>query len=180
MVGNEESCDSNVTQSFELPSYVKKLHNDLSSKIIFTDLMETTQLRLSLKEKWLKPPTCKRICYLVIYFLYINNIQITFYHMENFNTWRNASRRIWSVREVYFYRMRNEQPWLVWLSGLSAGRWTAELPVHLLVKVPAWVVGWVPGCGCVRSDQLMWHSCHTPVFLSLPFFLPLFPVSKNK
>ena len=38
-------------------------------------------------------------------------------------------------------------PWLVWLSGLSAGLQTKGLPVRFPVRAHAWVVGQVPGIG---------------------------------
>ena len=57
-------------------------------------------------------------------------------------------------------------PWLVWLSGLSAGLQTKGLRVQFPVRAYAWVVGWVPGGGRMRGN-------HTLMFFSLSF-LPLF------
>ena len=36
------------------------------------------------------------------------------------------------------------EPWLVWLSGLSAGLQTKGSPVRFLVRAHAWVAGQVP------------------------------------
>ena len=57
-------------------------------------------------------------------------------------------------------------PWLVWLSGLSAGLQTGWSPVWFPVRAHAWVVGQVPSWGHV-------------MFLSLSFSLP-WPLSKKK
>ena len=63
-------------------------------------------------------------------------------------------------------------PWLVWLSGLSAGLQTEILLVQISVRAHAWVEGWVPGWGHVRGN-------HTLMFLSLSVSFPS-PLSKNK
>ena len=63
-------------------------------------------------------------------------------------------------------------PWLVWLSGLSAGLQTKGSPVWFPVRAHAWVAGWVPSRGHMRGN-------HTMMFLSLSFPLPSLP-SKNK
>ena len=52
-------------------------------------------------------------------------------------------------------------PWLVWLSGLSAGLWTKGS----LVQFPVRVAGQVPSRGHSRGN-------HTLMFLSLSFSLP--------
>ena len=44
------------------------------------------------------------------------------------------------------------RPWLVWLSGLSAGLWTKGLPVQFPVRAHAWVVGQVPSRGCFERQ----------------------------
>ena len=63
-------------------------------------------------------------------------------------------------------------PWLVWLSGLSAGLRTTVSLVRFPVRAHAWVVGQVPSRGRVRGN-------HTLMFLfPLPPSLPL--LSKNK
>ena len=64
------------------------------------------------------------------------------------------------------------QPWLVWLSGLSAGLQTKGSLDRFPVRAHAWVVGQVPSRGGARGN-------HTLMFLSLPFSLPS-PLSKNK
>ena len=64
------------------------------------------------------------------------------------------------------------EPWLVWLSGLSAGLQTKGSPVQLPVRAQAWVVDWFPSEGQVGKRQL-----HIDV--SLPLSLPS-PLSKNK
>ena len=65
----------------------------------------------------------------------------------------------------------NMQPWLVWLSGLSAGLWTGGSPVWFPVGVQVWVVGQVPGGEHVGGNQ-------TLIFLSLSFSFPS-PLFKN-
>ena len=52
------------------------------------------------------------------------------------------------------------KPWLVWLSGLSAGLTVKELPVGFPVRAHAWVVGQAPSRGRARGS-------HTRMFLSL-------------
>ena len=56
-------------------------------------------------------------------------------------------------------------PWLVWLSGLSAGLRIKGSPVRFPVRAHAWVVGQVPSMGCMRGN-------YTLMFLSLSFSLP--------
>ena len=55
-------------------------------------------------------------------------------------------------------------PWLVWLSGLSAGLPTKGSLVQLPVGAHAWVAGQVPGRGRVRGN-------HTLMFLSPSIYL---------
>ena len=63
-------------------------------------------------------------------------------------------------------------PWLVWISGLSAGLWTKRLLVQFPVRAHAWGAGQVPSWGHARGNQWMYLS-HIDV--SLPPFPP-----KNK
>ena len=58
-----------------------------------------------------------------------------------------------------------DSPWLVWLSGLSAGLQTERSLVRFPAKAQTWVVDQVPGWGRVRGNQS----------ISLPLFLPPFP-----
>ena len=68
----------------------------------------------------------------------------------------------------------NSHPWLVWLSGLSAGLKTKGSLVRFPVRAHAWVSGQVPNRGCVRGN-------HTLIFLFLSPSFPLpSPLSKNK
>ena len=64
------------------------------------------------------------------------------------------------------------EPWLVWLSGLSASLQTKGSLVRSQVRVHAWIVGQVLSWGCMRGN-------HTLMFLSLSFFLPS-PLSGSK
>ena len=66
------------------------------------------------------------------------------------------------------------RPWLVWLSGLSAGLWTKGSQVRFPVRAYAWVAGLVPSSGHARGN----HN-HTLMFLSLSFSFPSL-LSKNK
>ena len=56
-------------------------------------------------------------------------------------------------------------PWLVWLSGLSAGLWTRGSPVWFPVRAYAWAASQVPNRGCARGN-------HTLMFPFLSFSLP--------
>ena len=47
------------------------------------------------------------------------------------------------------------EPWLVQLSGLSAGLRTKALLVRFPVRAHAWVVGQVPGWGCTEKQMQM-------------------------
>ena len=71
-----------------------------------------------------------------------------------------------------FIKMNNNWPWLVWLSGLSAGLRTKGSPVRFPVGAHAWVAVQVPSGGHVRGNR-------TLMFLSLSFSLPS-SLSKNK
>ena len=70
------------------------------------------------------------------------------------------------------------EPWLVWLSGLSAGLRTKGSPVPLPLRAHAWVAGQVPGWGHVQevtTDISLVHGCVSP------FLSPSLPLSlKNK
>ena len=58
-------------------------------------------------------------------------------------------------------------PWLVWLSGLSAGLKIKGSPVQFPVRVHAWIVGQVPGWGVQEATG----GSLTPT--SLPSSLPI-------
>ena len=64
------------------------------------------------------------------------------------------------------------EPWVVWLSCLSAGLKTKESLFLFPVRAHACVAGHVPICGHSRGN-------HTMMFLSLSFSLPS-SLSKNK
>ena len=64
------------------------------------------------------------------------------------------------------------QPWLVWLSGLSASLWTNGSPVRFPVRAHAWVAGQVPSGSVWKATK---HWCFS---LSLSPSLPV--LSKNK
>ena len=55
-------------------------------------------------------------------------------------------------------------PWLVWLSGLSAGLQTKGSLVQFPVRARAWVAGQVPSKGHMRCN-------HTLMFISLTLSL---------
>ena len=55
-------------------------------------------------------------------------------------------------------------PWLVWLSGLSAGLQTEGRWFNSQSRAHAWAAGQVPNRGHVRGN-------HTLIFLSLSFSL---------
>ena len=74
---------------------------------------------------------------------------------------------------VLFYKDKKKSflkgrdlPWLVWLSGLSAGLQTKGSLVRFPVRAHAWIVGQAPSRGLVRGN-------HKSVFLSLSPSLPL-------
>ena len=56
------------------------------------------------------------------------------------------------------------EPWLVWLSGLSADLQTKGSLVQFPVRADAWVAGQGPRRGHVRGN-------HTLIFLSFSFSL---------
>ena len=66
-----------------------------------------------------------------------------------------------------FFR-KNKQPWLVWLSGLSARLRTKGLPVPFPVRTHAWVAARSPAGGVWDATT---HWCFSPC---LP---PCFPLS---
>ena len=45
-----------------------------------------------------------------------------------------------------------KEPWLVWLSGLSASLQTKGSPVQFLVRAHAWLGGQVPSWGHVSGN----------------------------
>ena len=66
-------------------------------------------------------------------------------------------------------------PYLVWLSGLSAGLWIERSPVQFPLRAYAWAADQVPGWGRrVRGNRLMYLSHNgVPLLLCLPPFLSL-------
>ena len=48
-------------------------------------------------------------------------------------------------------KYKTHKHWLVWLSGLSTGLGTKELPVSFPVRAHDWVVGQVPSRGFERE-----------------------------
>ena len=65
-----------------------------------------------------------------------------------------------------------DEPWLVWLSGLSTGLGTKGLRVQFPVRAYVWVAGQLPSRVHMRGN-------HTFIFLSHSFSLPS-PASNNK
>ena len=65
-----------------------------------------------------------------------------------------------------------KEPWLVWLSGLSASLQTKGSLVRFPVRAHAWVAGQVSSWGRVRGNQST-YLLHIDVSLSL--FLPSSP-----
>ena len=77
-----------------------------------------------------------------------------------------------SCPKLFAFSLKNFlQPWLVQLSGLSAGLQTRRSPVQFPVRAHAWVSGQVPSGGQARGKQKQ-RCCFSP-FLSLS-------LSKNK
>ena len=68
-------------------------------------------------------------------------------------------------------KKKTAKPWLVRLSGLSAGLRTKGSLVQFPVRAHAWVAGQVPSVGHVRGS-------HALMFLSLSLSLPS-PLSKK-
>ena len=57
-----------------------------------------------------------------------------------------------TFRVVCFMKIAHFLPWLLWLSGLSAGLRTKGSPVQLPVRAQAWVAGQVPSRGRTSSN----------------------------
>ena len=76
----------------------------------------------------------------------------------------NKECRAWASH--HFWSKTAEQPWLVWLSGLSTSPWTKGSPVRFPFMAHAWVVGQFPsGDGWEATT----HWCFSPsLFPSLP------------
>ena len=70
-------------------------------------------------------------------------------------------------------KMLGRHPWLVWLSGLSAGLQTKGLLVWFPVRAHAWAADQVPSVGPMRDN-------HTLMFLSLSFSFPSVSLKRNK
>ena len=76
-------------------------------------------------------------------------------------------------KEAKNIQSEQDEPLLVWLSGLSASLQTERSPVQFPVRAHAWGAGQVPW---VRGGA---RGNHTFMFLSLSFSLP-YPLTKNK
>ena len=81
-----------------------------------------------------------------------------------FNVTRNNFLRLYCDSCHISKHFFNKQPWLVWLSGLSASLQTKGSPVQFPVRAHAWVSGQVPIWGVYE------RRLHIDVFL--PPFLP--------
>ena len=83
---------------------------------------------------------------------------------------RRGNHRPCSLRNMWANILNKvaNQPWLVWLGGLSAGLRTKGLPVRFPVRAHTWVVGQVPSGEHTRGN-------HTLMFTYLPSLL-----SKNE
>ena len=55
---------------------------------------------------------------------------------------------------IYLFKnwTQSTEPWLVWLSGLSAGLQTKRLPAQFPIGAQAWVAGRVPSWAGTRSS----------------------------
>ena len=71
-----------------------------------------------------------------------------------------------------------EEPWLVWLSGLSAGLRTKGSLVQSPVRAHAWVASQVPSDPPMATTHCE-RGNYTLMFLSLSFSLPS-SLSENK
>ena len=71
-----------------------------------------------------------------------------------------------------YQQRKQEGPWLVWLSRLSAGLPTKRSLVRFLVRAHVWVAGQVACRGHVRRNHIL-------MFLSLSLSLPSL-LSKDK
>ena len=93
-------------------------------------------------------------------------------------TWETKSRHAnspetWNLISVYGTNLqKGPEPWLVWLSWLSAGLQSKGSLVRFLVRAHAWDVGWVPSGAHVRGN-------HTLMLLSFSFSLPS-PLKKKE
>ena len=93
------------------------------------------------------------------------------------NEWKNGiGYQVQNRTYIHIFNFwsfkRQILPWLVWLSGLSAGLRTKRLLVRFPVRAHAWVVGQIPSRGYSRSN-------HTLMLPSFSFSLPS-PLFKNK
>ena len=86
--------------------------------------------------------------------------KLLLYYKVNWQHSMSMYQKIWNWYTVY---KNTTQPWLMWLSGLSAGLRAKGSPVQLPVRAHAWVAGQVPSRGRTGGS-------HTDV--SLPLFLP--------
>ena len=69
------------------------------------------------------------------------------------------------------YKKATHWPWLLWLSGLSAGLRPKGSGVRFLVGAHAWVVGQVPSRGCERGNHTF--DVSLPLSPSLPLSLKI-------
>ena len=84
---------------------------------------------------------------------------------------------VFTTSQDALFKNFKKLPWLIGLSGLSAGLWTERSLVHFPVRTQAWAAGQVPSWGCARGKRSMYLP-HTDV--SLPLFSFPALVSKNK
>ena len=107
-----------------------------------------------------------KISYLIYFILELSSNQANIRAPKKIKRLLVKTAHIGSVLKI------KAEPWLVWLTGLSAGLQTERSMVRFPVRAHAWVVGQVPSWRHVRASQLMflWH-----IAVSLPLILSPFP-----
>ena len=88
---------------------------------------------------------------------------------------RSLRNVVWQQSIQADWKKSGVLPWLVWLSGLSAGLQTKRSLVGFPVRTHTWVVSQVPSWGHSKGNRSM-YLLHINVSLPLTFSLPS-PVS---
>ena len=102
-----------------------------------------------------------KLCYLIMY-------KLNIFLIMGCKAFYPLIKASWSITKTILEKA--SLPWLMRLSGLSAGLWTRGSLVQFPVRAHAWVVNQVPIWGHTGGN-------HTLMFLSLSFSLPF---SENK
>ena len=112
--------------------------------------------------------TCACIFLIVIFFIISIKVKLVQFKIQKIQ--RSKLNHWYTCNKTVNTKEKKKLPWLMWLSGLSAGLRTKGSLVQFPIRAHAWVADQAPNRGS-------WRGNHALMFL---FLSPSIPHSKNK